>query len=112
MNAISTPKDRLTLAVRHELSRYEIPNEQLQQSPGTSPPGTIPQLETADNFETMGIASYQHIFSPNILADVRGMIRETPTISIPTAAPGPSLPFSTMTSKRIFQFRHLHSPRS
>jgi hypothetical protein len=72
-----TPKDRLTLVVRHELSRYEIPNEQLQQFPqGQDPPGTIPQLQTADNFETMGIASYQHIFSPNLLADVRGMVRD------------------------------------
>ena len=72
-----TPKDRLTLSVRHELSRYEIPNEQLQQFPqGQDPPGTAPQLQTADNFETMGIASYQHIFSPNILANLRGMVRD------------------------------------
>jgi len=72
-----TPKDHLTLSVRHELSRYEIPNEQLQQFPqGQDPPGTIPQLQTADNFETMGIASYEHIFSPNVLADLRGMVRD------------------------------------
>jgi len=71
-----TPKDYLTLSVRHELARYEIPNEQLQQFPeGQDPPGSIPQLQTAGNFETMGIASYQHIFSPNVLADFRGMVR-------------------------------------
>jgi Outer membrane protein beta-barrel family/TonB-dependent Receptor Plug Domain len=63
-----TPKDRLSLSVRHELSRYELPNEQLQQAAG--------QLQTADNVETMGIASYQHTFSSNILADLRGMVRD------------------------------------
>jgi hypothetical protein len=72
-----TPKDHLTLSVRHELARYEVPNEYLQQFPeGQDPPGAIPQLQTADNFETMGIASYQHIFSPNVLANVRGMVRD------------------------------------
>ena len=75
-----TPKDRLVLSVRHELSRYEVPNEQLQEFPQLQdtapPPGTPPQLQTADNFETMGIASYQHIFSANILANLRGMVRE------------------------------------
>ena len=72
-----TPKDRLTLSVRHELSRYEIPNERLQQFPQLqTPPGATPQLQTAGNFETMGIASYQHIFSPNVLANLRGMVRD------------------------------------
>jgi hypothetical protein len=72
-----TPKDRFTLSVRHELARFEIPNEQLQEFPQLQgPPGTIPQLETAGNFETMGIASYQHIFSPNVLANLRGMVRD------------------------------------
>src|SRR5271166_997538 len=72
-----TPKDRLTLSVRHELSRFEIPNEQLQQFPQLQgPPGTTPQLQTADNFETMGIASYQHIVSPNMLVNLRGMVRD------------------------------------
>lgn len=63
-----TPNDRLTMSVRHELSRYEIPNEFVQQAAG--------QLQTADNFETMGIISYQHIFSPHIVADVHGMVRD------------------------------------
>jgi len=72
-----TPKDHLTLSVRHELSRYEIPNEQIQQFPELqAPPGTAPQLQTAGNFETMGIVGYQHIFSPNVLADFRGMVRD------------------------------------
>jgi hypothetical protein len=87
-----TEKDRLTLIVRHELARYEIPNELVQQSgawlpnsnntagcppvPVADEPGDcvfIPggQLQTGDNFETMGSASYQHIFS----ADTRGWLR-------------------------------------
>jgi hypothetical protein len=72
-----TTKDRLTLSVRHQLSRYEIPNQLLQQFPDLqTPPGTTPQLQTAGNFETMGIVSYQHIFSPNVLANFRGMVRD------------------------------------
>ncbi len=75
-----TPNDHLTLGVRHELSRYEIPNEEIQEDPQLQTPappvGTPAQLQTGDNFETMGIASYQHVFSSNILADVRGMVRD------------------------------------
>jgi hypothetical protein len=81
-----TSKDHLTLSVRHELARYEIPNEQVQQDPQllptlgggqtAPPPGTLPQFQTADNFETMGFASYRHIFSPNILLDVHAMGRD------------------------------------
>ena len=63
-----TPKDRLRFIVRHELSRYDIPNEQVQEANG--------QLQTADNIETMGIASYQHTFSSNASADFRTMVRD------------------------------------
>ena len=63
-----TDRDRISLSVRRELSRYEIPNEILQQAAG--------QLQNADNFETMGMASYQHIFSPNVIGDFRGMVRD------------------------------------
>jgi hypothetical protein len=63
-----TTRDRLRFIVRHELSRYDIPNEQIQQSAG--------QRQTADNIETMGIASYEHIFSSHALADFRGMVRD------------------------------------
>jgi hypothetical protein len=63
-----TPNDRLTMSVRHELSRYELPNEDIQESAG--------QLQTADNFETMGIISYQHTFSPHAVADFSGMMRD------------------------------------
>ena len=63
-----TPNDRLSFIVRHELSRYDIPNELLQQQAG--------QRQTADNFETMGIVSYQHTFSPHLVADLHGMVRD------------------------------------
>jgi hypothetical protein len=63
-----TSKDRLRFIVRHELSRYDIPNEQPQEAAG--------QRQTADNFETMGIASYQHTFSSHAVADFRAMARD------------------------------------
>jgi hypothetical protein len=63
-----TPNDRLSFIVRHEVSRYDIPNEYVQQTAG--------QRQTADNLETMGIASYQHTFSPRMVADFRAMVRE------------------------------------
>ncbi len=63
-----TLNDRFAMTVRHELSRYDLPNEQVQQLAG--------QRQTADNIETMGIASYEHMFSSQTLADVRGMVRD------------------------------------
>src|ERR1700719_1164310 len=63
-----TPSDRLSFIVRHEIARYDIPNEMVQEAAGLR--------QTADNIETMGIASYQHIFSSRVVADVRGMVRD------------------------------------
>ncbi len=63
-----TPNDRLSFIVRHEVSRYDIPNEFVQQAAG--------QRQTADNVETMGIVSYQHTFSSHVVADFRGMVRD------------------------------------
>jgi hypothetical protein len=63
-----TPNDRINLTVRHELSRYDIPNEIVQQQAG--------QRQNAVNFETMGTVSYQHTFSPNAVLDLRGMVRD------------------------------------
>jgi hypothetical protein len=63
-----TEKDRVSMTIRHELSRYELPNEQVQQEAG--------QLQTADDLETMGIISYQHTFSSNVLANFRAMVRD------------------------------------
>ena len=63
-----TAQDRLNFIARHSLSRFDIPNEQLQQAAG--------QRQTGDNFETMGIVAYQHIFSPEVVSDFRGMVRD------------------------------------
>jgi len=92
-----TEKDRVTLIVRHELARYAIPNELVQQKgaylpnsdnnvgcpvvPVVDEPGDcvfIPggQLQTGDNFETMGSASYQHIFSADTIGWLRVMARD------------------------------------
>jgi outer membrane cobalamin receptor len=63
-----TNRDRLNLQVRHELSRFLVPNELLQQAAG--------QRQDRDNFETMGIVSYQHVFSPDMVSDFHGMVRD------------------------------------
>jgi hypothetical protein len=60
--------DRLTLSVRHEFSRYEIPNEMIQEAAG--------QLQNGNNAETIGMVGYQHLFSPNVVMDLRGMLRD------------------------------------
>src|SRR6202789_1835798 len=91
-----TQKDRLTLIVSHDFARYEIPNELVQQNGAWLPNSnnivgcpTVPvadepsdcvfvpggQLQTGDNFETMGTVSYQHIFSPDTIGWLRGMSR-------------------------------------
>ncbi len=79
-----TQKDRLSLIVRHALSRYEIPNELVQQNGGLVPnadgtafvPITGGQRQNGDNFETMGSVSYQHIFSSDAIGWLRGMVRD------------------------------------
>jgi hypothetical protein len=80
-----TPSDRLILSVRHELSRFEIPNEYLQQVAG--------QLQTGDNFETIGTASYQHIFSPDSLGTMVGMVRDNANDLYSNAASTPIIAF-------------------
>ncbi|MFZ0136057.1 MAG: TonB-dependent receptor plug domain-containing protein [Candidatus Sulfotelmatobacter sp.] len=95
-----TPKDRITLIVRHELARYQIPNELVQQNGAylpdannsvgcpPAPPDDEPsdcvfvpggQLQTGDNFETMGSIAYQHIFSSDSIGVLRGMSRDNST---------------------------------
>jgi len=93
-----TPKDRFTLILRHELARYQIPNELVQQNGAFLPNSNnttgcplappepsdcvfIPggQLQTGDNFETMGSVSYQHIFSSDTIGVLRGMSRDNST---------------------------------
>jgi outer membrane cobalamin receptor len=63
-----TDRDRIGLSFRHSVARFQVPNEQLQQAAG--------QRQDRSNFETMGIVSYQHIFTPNALFDFRMMARD------------------------------------
>jgi hypothetical protein len=95
-----TQKDRITLIVRHELARYQIPNELVQQNGAYLPNGNnmigcppvppadepsdcvfVPggQRQTGDNFETMGSIAYQHIFSSDAIGVLRGMSRDNST---------------------------------
>jgi TonB-dependent Receptor Plug Domain len=60
-------KDHINFTARHEFSRFLIPNEQIQEAAG--------QIQNGDNFETMGIAGWQHIVSSNALIDVAAMFR-------------------------------------
>ena len=62
-----TPSDRLSLMYRYELARFDIPNEQVQQAASQRQDGEI--------FENMGIVSYQHLFSPNVVGNFGGMVR-------------------------------------
>jgi hypothetical protein len=73
-----TPNDRLNFIARYALSRYQVPNEIVQQTwcyePGqaTGPPC---QRQNGNNFEPMFITAYRHIFSPNVIGDFRAMMR-------------------------------------
>jgi hypothetical protein len=60
--------DHLSFLVRHGLSRFEIPNEQLQEAAG--------QRQDRAIVETIGIVSYDHTFAPGVLADFRSMVRD------------------------------------
>jgi hypothetical protein len=63
-----TASDSLTASVRHELSRFQIPNEFVQEQAG--------QIQNGDNFETIGSVNYEHIFSTNLLTNLAGMVRD------------------------------------
>jgi TonB-dependent Receptor Plug Domain len=63
-----TSADRVSVSVRHELSRFLIPNELVQEQAG--------QIQNGDNFETMGSAHYQHELSPQSLFALAGMVRD------------------------------------
>jgi outer membrane cobalamin receptor len=62
-----TNTDRFGAIVRYGGGRFLVPNELIQQDAG--------QRQDRLSEETVGQFSYQHIFSPHILADVRGMAR-------------------------------------
>lgn len=64
----ATDNDRLIFSVRHEFSRFLIPNELIQQQAG--------QIQNGDNFETIGTVNYQHIFSADSLGTMSAMVRD------------------------------------
>lgn len=66
-----SPKDGLTLLVRHELARFLVPNEQVQETAG--------QIQHRDTLETIGTLAWQHIFSSHVLANLDGMGRDDTT---------------------------------
>ncbi len=62
------PNDRVSFLLRHQLARFDLPNELIQQRAG--------QHQNGADFDTYGIAVYEHTFSPNAVASVRGMVRQ------------------------------------
>jgi len=76
-----TDHDRIGAILRHAQSRFEVPNEQLQEEAG--------QRQDRGTEETSGQFFYQHVFSPEIVSDLRGMVRDlTATLwSNPWATP-------------------------
>src|SRR5262249_1039823 len=64
-----TDRNRLGLTLRHEQTLFEVPNELMQQAAG--------QRQDRGAFETMGIFSYQRVFSTSLLADIRAMARDS-----------------------------------
>lgn len=63
-----TDRDRFSVNLRHELTRFLIPNELLQQQAG--------QIQNGDTLETMGTARYQRIVSPDSVVALAGMVRD------------------------------------
>jgi outer membrane cobalamin receptor len=63
-----TDHDRIGVILRHAQSRFEVPNEQVQEAAG--------QRQDRGSDETSGQFSYQHVFSPNLVGDLRGMVRD------------------------------------
>ena len=59
--------DRWGVVLRHGETQFQVPNERVQEDAG--------QRQERSNRETAAQLSYQHVFSDNVLADARGMIR-------------------------------------
>ncbi len=63
-----TDRDRLSLILRGGQSRFDVPNEQLQQDAG--------QRQDRGAEDRTGQFSYQHIFSPKVVGELAGMSRD------------------------------------
>jgi outer membrane cobalamin receptor len=60
--------NRIGFIVRRQQAHFLVPNEVMQQ--------TALQRQDRDDFETAATLSYQHIFSPNVVGDLRLMGRD------------------------------------
>jgi hypothetical protein len=60
--------NRIGMILSRQQSKFEVPNEVPQEAAG--------QLQNRHSFESSGIFSYQHIFSPNVLGNFRAMTRD------------------------------------
>jgi len=60
--------DRVRLRFQRSIVRFQAPNERLQETAG--------QRQDRDSVETSGQASWQHVISPNMIVDARGMVRD------------------------------------
>jgi outer membrane cobalamin receptor len=63
-----TSSDRFGAILRSGRARFLVPNEHIQERAG--------QRQDRDSHESIGQFSYQRIVSPNVLGDVRGMVRD------------------------------------
>jgi hypothetical protein len=63
-----TDADRLGVIVRYGQSRFQVPNERVQQAAG--------QDQRRRNGESTAQLSYQHVVSANALVDIRAMFRD------------------------------------
>lgn len=61
-------RDRLRVAIYERTVGFLVPNELAQQQAG--------QRQDRRSAETMGLASWQHVFSPRLVGNVRGMVRD------------------------------------
>ena len=89
-----TSGDRIDLAVRHEFSRFEIPNEDLQEQAG--------QLQNGNNGETLGTVQYRHLVSADVLTTYAGMVRDNTDSLKSNAASTPIIATQNNSFREIY----------
>jgi hypothetical protein len=62
-------RDRLRIAISHDLTRFLVPDYLVQQTAG--------QRQNISNTETSGQLSFQHLISPDLLLSVSGNVRDS-----------------------------------
>jgi len=88
------PSDHSRFEVRHDRVGFLVPNESLQQDAGQR------QDRTSD--ETSGQASYTHLFSPNVLLDLRGSGRDVAAGLWSNALSTPIQPFQNRSFRESY----------